>query len=146
LFTSPPPLLRALEFLYFSLCSEDVLSGELLIGDFTVSPPDGRVSVTVSDGSSNVVYSKSVQSEGKFAHTANKPGEYRMCFHNSEGVSQKTVGLMLSSGGRDYKEMAKSAIHIRAHRFVDGPDRCSSRPSVSKCNRLEHSSDLLPWG
>jgi len=91
-------------------CSEDVLTGELLIGDFTISPPDGRVSVTVSDASSAVVYSKSVQSEGKFAHTANKAGEYRMCFHNSEGVSQKTIGLMLSSGGRDYKEMAKSAL------------------------------------
>lgn len=72
------------------------------------------MSVTVSDPSSAVVYSKSVQSDGKFAHTANKAGEYRMCFHNSEGVSQKTIGLMLSSGGRDYKEMAKSASTQRA--------------------------------
>lgn len=89
------------------VCSEDVLTGELLIGDFTITPSDGRVSVTVSDSAGAVVYSKSVSSEGKFAHTASKPGEYRMCFHNSEGISQKTVALALSSGGRDYKEMAK---------------------------------------
>ena len=87
--------------------SEDVLAGELLIGDFTISPADGRVSVAVNDAVGNSVYSKSVSSDGKFAHTASKPGEYRMCFHNSEGNSAKTVGLTLSSGGRDYKEMAK---------------------------------------
>jgi hypothetical protein len=87
--------------------SEDVLAGELLIGDFSISPADGRVSVAVTDPLANTVYSKAVQSEGKFAHTASKPGEYRMCFHNSEGVSQKTIALTLSSGGRDYKEMAK---------------------------------------
>lgn len=63
--------------------SEDVLNGELLIGDFSVSPTDGRVSCTVSDASGTVVYSKSVNSDGKFAHTANKAGEYKMCFHNS---------------------------------------------------------------
>lgn len=83
------------------------MSGELLIGDFTISPADGRVSVTVSDSLGTAVYSKSVASEGKFAHTSSKAGEYRMCFHNSEGVSQKTISLQLSSGGRDYKELAK---------------------------------------
>lgn len=108
-----PLLLSSLFSLFLSLSmsspcpSEDVLAGELLIGDYTVSPPDGRVSVSVVDPTSSNVYSKTVQSEGKFAHTASKPGEYRMCFHNSEGVSQKTIGLTLSSGGRDYKEMAK---------------------------------------
>lgn len=87
--------------------SEDVLGGELLIGDLSVNPPDGRVAVLVTDPNGNSIYSKSVQSEGKFAHTASKPGEYRMCFHNNEGVSQKTIALTISSGGRDYKEMAK---------------------------------------
>jgi len=87
--------------------SEDVLPGELLIGDFTVSPNDGRVSVSVTDTAGASIYSKSVSHEGKFAHTASASGEYRMCFHNSESSSTKTVSLSLSAGGRDYAEMAK---------------------------------------
>jgi hypothetical protein len=65
------------------------------------------VSVTVADTTGSSVYSKSVSDAGKFAHTASASGEYRMCFHNSESPSLKTVSLSLSAGGRDYAEMAK---------------------------------------
>lgn len=87
--------------------SEEVLVGQVLIGDFSITPSDGRVSTTVSDAAGSVFYSKSVSSDGKFAHTASRAGEVRMCFHNSEGVSQKTISLTLSNGGKDYKELAK---------------------------------------
>lgn len=78
-----------------------------MIGDYSVSPVDGRVSVTVADTTGTTVYTKSVTDNGKFAHTAAAAGEYRMCFLNSEGSSTKTLSLSLSAGGRDYAEMAK---------------------------------------
>lgn len=91
------------------LFSEDVSTGQMLIGDFVIDPSDGRVAVAVSDAGGIEIYRKSVSSEGRFAHTASRDGEYRMCFANVEGLSQKSVQLSLSSGGRDYKELAKKS-------------------------------------
>lgn len=87
--------------------SDDVFVGELLIGDFTVTPPEGKITCTVYDSAGVVIHNKAVQSEGKFAHTASKPGEYKMCFHNTEGINPKTINLSVTSSSKDYKEMAK---------------------------------------
>lgn len=81
------------------IISEDVLTGEVLIGDYTINPSsDGRTTVTVYDGAGAVVYNRQVGGEGKFAHTAAKPGEYKMCFTNTESNTPKTVNLAISSG------------------------------------------------
>lgn len=70
----------------FSVCfvffSEDVLNGELMIGDYSWNPPDGRVAVTVTDPVGNIVHSKAADRDGKFAYTATRGGEYRVCFLN----------------------------------------------------------------
>lgn len=88
--------------------SEDVINGDMIVGDYELVPAHSRVAVTVTDPANSVVYSKPSSSDGKFAYTAARDGEYRACFTNS-GLHQKTVVFDLKKGpsATDYESIAK---------------------------------------
>ncbi len=82
--------------------------GELLVGEFSISPPNEAVSVTVSDPTGLVVYSKTQSGDGKFAYTAAAGGEYRACFIGAS-AGDKTINFNLRMGleTKDYSAAAK---------------------------------------
>lgn len=88
--------------------SDDVGKGELLVGEFSISPPNEAVSVTVSDPTGLVVYSKTQAGDGKFAYTAATAGEYRACFIGASS-GDKTISFVMRMGleTKDYSAAAK---------------------------------------
>lgn len=70
--------------------SENVIAGDMIMGEFNIVPAQSRVTVTVTSPNGAVVYSKSSSGADKFAFNANQAGDYRACFVNS-GLHQKTV-------------------------------------------------------
>jgi len=88
---------------------DDILKGELILGEFKINPPNSRVWVVLKDPSNSVVYSKMATGDGKFAHTPAMNGEYKGCFNNNEGVQQKTIEFEFKTGAqaKDYSQLAK---------------------------------------
>ncbi|ETO22195.1 hypothetical protein RFI_15005 [Reticulomyxa filosa] len=93
--------------------SEHLDNKELLVGEFSITPPStgasnaGGVKVTVSDPLEVNVYDKVVDN-GKFAFTSPAEGEYVICFKSQDTVD-KTVNFDVHSGvkAKDYSALAK---------------------------------------
>ena len=105
--------------------SEDVPRSELVVGEFNSSPNNNNeLSVKVSDVSQNVLFSKLLCNDGKFAFTASKSGEHTICFINN-GIGQKTISFTLKTGvnAKDYSAVAKKdnlkPIEVELRRLED---------------------------
>jgi len=96
--------------------SEDASVGDLLVLEYTIRPLSSPSNVVVLDPAQSQLYSKdaaSVNEEDtiRFAHTATRAGEHRVCFLNRD-QRQQTINVQLRVGGRDGErppggEMAK---------------------------------------
>jgi len=96
--------------------SEDASVGDLLVVEYTVRPLSSVSNVVILDPSHNQIYYRdatSVNEEDtlRFAHTAARAGEHRLCFTNRDS-RQQTINVQLKVGGREGEkppggEMAK---------------------------------------
>jgi hypothetical protein len=77
--------------------------GELVVVDYAIKPIGSVASVLLLDPLNSRLYYKdaSVSSDTdrlRFAHTANRAGEHRLCFTNREGRGQQTVDFSFRVG------------------------------------------------
>lgn len=83
---------------------------ELVVGDFLITPAAHQVDIVVkvTDPDGVEVVRKEREKEGKFAFTASKQGEFRVCFSNL-AMSQRTVEFSFKTGvgAKDYTTVAK---------------------------------------
>ena len=77
--------------------------GELIVVEYSIKPVGSVASVLLLDPLNARLYYKdaSVSSDTdrlRFAHTANKAGEHRLCFTNRDGRGQQTVDVSYRVG------------------------------------------------
>lgn len=65
-----------------SLFSEDILKGDLAMGEFTSAPHATDLQVRITDSTESILYQKMGVGEGKFAFTANVGGAHKICITN----------------------------------------------------------------
>lgn len=71
--------------------SKEVLEGDYVKGDFSVTPAPEQLSVNIRDPLGDLVYVRPGASEGSFAYTSPKTGAYKACFQNNLTAGLKTI-------------------------------------------------------
>jgi len=85
--------------------SEDAKAGELLVVEYTIRPAESPCSVDIIDSGGQQIYVKdagsgSTEEKQRFAATARRSGEHRLCFVSASG-HQVAVEVQVRVGGRE---------------------------------------------